>query len=68
MIELHPQYIVDEQQNRQSVVIPYEEWSRVLEAMEELEEIEAYDRAKASDDELLPFEEAVAEIEGGRLE
>jgi hypothetical protein len=35
----------------------------LLEELEELESIRAYDRAKAQADEVIPFEQAVAEIE-----
>jgi predicted DNA-binding protein (UPF0251 family) len=38
----------------------------LLEALEELEAIRAYDRAKASQDEAIPFEQAVEEIERAR--
>jgi hypothetical protein len=34
-----------------------------LEELEELESLRAFDAAKASDDEAVPFEEAVAEID-----
>jgi hypothetical protein len=37
-----------------------------LEAVEELEDIRAYDEAKASKDEIIPFEQAIREIEQGR--
>ncbi|HEX8421826.1 MAG TPA: hypothetical protein VF634_00345 [Pyrinomonadaceae bacterium] len=36
------------------------------EKLEELEAIRAYDAAKASNDETIPFEEAIAEIEQAR--
>ena len=39
------------------------EW---VQALEELESIRAFDAAKASDDETIPFEQAVAEIERNR--
>ena len=52
-----------EHANRKAVIIPYSEWRKILEAMEELDGIRAYERAKAdSDDETLPFDQAVAEI------
>ncbi len=38
----------------------------VDEALEELESIRAFDAAKASNDEAIPFEQAVAEIERDR--
>ena len=63
MQKLHPQYIVDENLNRQSVIIPYSEWESVLETMEELEDIQAYDNSKSINDEEIPFEQAILEIE-----
>jgi hypothetical protein len=39
------------------------EYERLLDAREELECLRAYDAAKASNDEAIPFEEAVSEIE-----
>ncbi|KOR33362.1 hypothetical protein TI05_01525 [Achromatium sp. WMS3] len=59
---LHTQYIVDENQNKTSVVLPIEEWNAVISAMEELEDIQAYDNAKAINDEILPFEKAIDEL------
>ena len=63
MKTLHPQYIVDGNQNKSSVILPIEEWQDVLNAMEELDDIRAYDDAKKIEDEILPFEQAVEEIE-----
>ncbi|WP_295544316.1 hypothetical protein [uncultured Thiohalocapsa sp.] len=57
------EYVTDEHANRKAVIIPYPEWQKILEAMEELDDIRAYDRAKAdSDDEEVPFDQAIAEI------
>ena len=39
---------------------------RSLEELEELESVRAYDAAKASGGEVIPFEQAVAEIESER--
>ena len=39
---------------------------KILEDLEELECIHAYDAAKASEDESIPFEQAIEEIEKGR--
>jgi hypothetical protein len=40
--------------------------AHLLDALEELEDIRAYDEAKASDDEVIPFEQAMQEIEQSR--
>jgi hypothetical protein len=66
MIDLHPEYIIDEQQHKKAVVLPYPEWEKVLEEMEELEDIRAYDAAKAVNDEILPFDQAIEEIRKGK--
>ena len=69
MINIHPEYIVDENSNRKSVVLPYSEWENIVEEMEELDDIRAYDQAKnETEDEVVPFEQAVKEIEDGIVE
>ena len=66
MINVHPEYIVDENLNRKSVVLSYSEWENIVEKMEELDDIRAYDHAKnETEDEGIPFEQAVKEIEDG---
>lgn len=56
-------YIVDEEGNRIGIVLDIADYQRLLEELEELECIRAYDAAKASGDEAIPFEQAVPEIE-----
>ncbi|MBE0431768.1 MAG: hypothetical protein IBX67_08085 [Dehalococcoidia bacterium] len=56
-------YLVDDAGNRIGVVLDVREYKRLLKEVEELESIRAYDAAKASGDEAIPFEQAVAEIE-----
>jgi PHD/YefM family antitoxin component YafN of YafNO toxin-antitoxin module len=59
-------YIVDENGKRVSVILPIEEYERLIEALEELEDIRAYDEAKAElergEDELVPWEKVKREI------
>ena len=43
-------------------------YEKILDELEELDSIRAYDRAKASGDEILPFEKAVKEIERERAQ
>jgi PHD/YefM family antitoxin component YafN of YafNO toxin-antitoxin module len=59
-------YVVNEQGNRVAVFLEISEYRRLLTELEELESIRAFDAAKASGDEAIPFEEAVAEIEKTR--
>jgi PHD/YefM family antitoxin component YafN of YafNO toxin-antitoxin module len=60
------QYVVDPGGNRTAVLIDVKYYQKLLDALEELESIRAYDEAKASDDEAIPFVEAVEEIERER--
>lgn len=63
---IHPQYVVDENQNRKAVILTLEEWRMVLDELEELDDIRAYDEAVAGDEESVPFEQAVREIDQGQ--
>lgn len=59
----HPeQYIVDEQGRRKAVIIPVDEWQHILEELEELSDIRAYDEAKSYPSNPVPFEQAVKEL------
>jgi hypothetical protein len=60
------QYVTDAQGNRVAVILDIERYEELLQAIEELDEIRAFDEAKASGDEAIPFEQAVREIEQGR--
>ena len=60
------QYVVDKNGNRMSVVLDVEEYQKLLQDLEELDSIRAYDRAKASGDQVIPFEQAATEIEMNR--
>jgi hypothetical protein len=59
-------YITDDKGARVGVIIDIRHYRKMLEAMEELECIRAYDAAKASGDEAIPFEKAVRQIEKSR--
>jgi len=58
-------YVTDDVGTRVGVLIGIDEYHRMLEDEEELASIRAYDVAKASGDEAIPFEQAVKEIESG---
>ena len=63
MSNLNERFLVDEQGKRVGVVLEMKAYRKVLSALEELESIRAYDAAKLSGDSVLPFAQAVAEIE-----
>ena len=56
MVTLHPDYIVDEKQNRKSVILSLEEWEHIVEELEELDDIRAYDEAESGPQDVVPFE------------
>ena len=58
------QFVIDESGNKTAVLVRIDRYSELLEAQEELEAIRAYDEAKASNDEAIPFAQAITEIEG----
>ena len=59
-------YLVDEKGERVAVVLGIQEYQKMLAELEELEAIRAYDAAKAAKDDVIPFEQAVREIEQER--
>ena len=59
-------YVRDEKGKRVSVIVDIRDYKMMREALEELESIRAYDRAKASGDEAVPFEQAIQEIKKKR--
>jgi len=63
MIKLKERYVTDEKGDRIGVLLDIEEYFKLLEEPEELESIYAYDIAKASNDEAIPFEQTISEIE-----
>ena len=62
MLELHPEFVVDEKARKKAVLIPLSDWKRLMDALEELEDIRAYDKAKSRAEPVVPFEEAVRQI------
>ena len=58
-------YVVDEQGKRVAIILDMVDYEKLLEELEELESLRAYDAAKSSGDEAIRFEQAVNEIERG---
>ena len=56
-------YVVDAKGKRVGVIVEIEQYRKMLRDMEELESIRAYDEARASADEAVPFDRATEEIE-----
>ena len=69
---MNGRYVVDENDKRAGGLLDIGGTSAFfIEELEELEDIQAYDEAKAElekgEDELIPFDQAVGEIEEGRV-
>lgn len=64
------QYVVDENGKRVSVILPVEEYERMIEELEDVEDARAADEVRAAvargDDEFIPYEQARVEIARGR--
>lgn len=65
MIKVHPEYVVDKDKQPKAVLLPLSEWQNILEELEELDDIRAYDQAKSYSQESIPFEQAIKEIRKG---
>lgn len=59
---------MDEEGRKEGVLLDIAVYRQFLEELEELESIRAYDEAKASGDEVIPFEKAVEKIEREKKE
>lgn len=57
------EFVVDESGKRTAVLLEIDRYAELIEAHEELEAIRAYDEAKVSTDEAVPFGQAVKEIQ-----
>ncbi|NBC29236.1 MAG: hypothetical protein GVY29_04500 [Spirochaetes bacterium] len=64
MTELHPQFVIDENRNRKAVMLPIDEWRKIVDELEELDDIRAYDEAKEGSQDSVPLERALREIDG----
>jgi len=59
-------YVTDDAGNRVAVILDLEQYEALTEAAEELDALRAYDEAKAANDEAIPFDQAIREIEQAR--
>jgi hypothetical protein len=66
MIPKPQSFLVDAEGNRVGVVLDIREYQALIDDLEELEAVRAYDAAKASDEKAIPFEQAIEDIERHR--
>ena len=62
MVALHPEYVIGKDKCKKAVLLPFHEWEKILDELEELDDIRAFDVAKTSEEESIPFNQAVREI------
>ncbi len=66
VLQPRERYVVDERGKKVAVLLDIEAYQRILDELEELESLRAYDAAKASQDESIPLDVALKEIEQNR--
>jgi hypothetical protein len=59
-------WLVDENGDSVAVVLDIAEYNKIVEELEELEDIRAFDEAKASGEKPIPIEQAMPEMERHR--
>lgn len=61
------QFVIDSNGEKLAVILPIKDYQKLLEALEELQDIKAYDEAKKNNTgERIPMEEAFKMIEAKR--
>jgi len=66
MSTVSPRFLVDENHQPTDVVLTIEQWRGILEQLEELEDIRAYDAAKAGPQDTVPLAQAIHELRKSR--
>lgn len=61
-----PQYITDDKGKKLSVVLSIKEYKKIMEELEDLEDIRAYDKAMNRKQEFIPLDKAIKELEATR--
>ncbi len=56
------QYLVGKDKKPRAIVIPIDQWEKILEQLEDIEDIRAYDEAKLDEAEPIDFRDAVNKI------
>ena len=63
---LNENFVVDAKGKKVSVLLPIKDYQKLLEELEELEDIKAYDNAINRKREFIPLDKALKEIESTR--
>lgn len=63
---MHTQFITDTKGKKISAIVPIKEYNQILEQLDELACIKAYDKAKAGKQQFVPLKEALRQVEKKR--
>lgn len=64
---MRTQFVTDNDGNKLAIILPIKEYNKMVDELEELEDIKLYDKAKKNDTgERIPMEEAFKMIEDKR--
>ena len=66
MVQVHPQYIINSEGKKVSVILSIQEFKALLQQLEELDDIRLYDNAKKGKQEFIDIHQAFQEIEESR--
>ena len=66
MVSLNENFVVDKKGHKVGVFLDFKTYKHMVDEMEELDDIRAFDEAKAAKDEAIPFKQAIQEIERKR--
>ena len=58
-MRLHENYLINNSGDKVAVMLSIKDYDKLLEAVEELEDIKAYDKAKAAKEPTIPLREAI---------
>ncbi len=62
-MELNEKYIFDNKGNKESVVLPYNQYLKILEIIEDNEDIQDYLQFLKKEEELVNYDEAMKELD-----
>ena len=62
----HERFVMDKDGKRIAVLLDMDEYAALLQELEELEALKAYDAATSDPDDAIPLDQALAEIEKDR--
>ena len=63
---LNENFVVDAKGKKVSVLLPIKDYQKLLQELEELDDIKAYDKATNRKQEFIPLDKAIKEIEATR--